>query len=113
MSLRTDQELPCAEHSQFQPALQGTHCRSQVSPYGNITGQKYRVGAGGRTEKEGCEEQWERRKKRKEQKVRTVGIIPHWIRNVAKGTVAHGATRSSIGKQPSTDYSLASHPVPP
>lgn len=32
VSVRTDQELLCAEHRQFQLALQWIHCGSQVSP---------------------------------------------------------------------------------
>lgn len=46
----------------------------------------------------------------KNKKARAVGSVAHWIRNVPKGTVVCGA-RSSIGKQPSTDYSLVCHPV--
>lgn len=35
-SVRTDQGLLCAEHSQFPPALQWTLCGSQLSPSANL-----------------------------------------------------------------------------
>lgn len=46
-------------------------------------------------------------------KARAVRSVPHWIRNVPKGTVVCGATRSGRGKQPSTEFSLVCYPVPP
>lgn len=49
----------------------------------------------------------------KNKKARAVGSVPHWIRNVPKGTVVRGAPRSGRGKEPSPDFSLVCHPVPP
>lgn len=70
-------------------------------------------GAGGKDREKAVRSSGRGGRRGKNKKARAVGRISHWIRNMAKTTVVHGATRSSTGKQPSTDYSLAGHAVPP